>query len=169
MIMKYMNRLWAFATVVSLVLASACGSDDTPDPTEDPIPGEEISGSWFVEEPGDVTGPDDEPADQFADFSIIITATASQVTYTTSENGEPLVFPDGGTFAVEEGDNFTSGADVVRGPDNVDTQITLSEGGNLLTMTFTIDTGIEEGENARVTEIEGEYTFRLQKQQQQQQ
>lgn len=164
--MKYMNRLWAFAAVVSLLLTSACGSDDTPDPTEDPIPGQEISGSWFVEEPGDVTGP---AADQFADFSIIITATASQVNYTTSGNGEAMVFPDGGTFAVEESDNFTSGADVVRGPDNVDTRITLSEGGNVLTMTFTIDTGIGDGENARVTEIEGDYTFRLQKQQQQQQ
>lgn len=158
--MKYINRLSAFAAVLSILLISACG-DDTPDPTTDPIPGQAISGTWEVAEPSDVTGP---VADQFSDFSISITATASQVTYTTSGNGEQIVFPDGGTFAVEESDNFNSGADVVRGPDNVVTRITLTEEGNVMTMSFTIDTGIN-ARNGRVMEIEGNYVFRLQKQQ----
>ncbi|WPP48523.1 hypothetical protein [Catalinimonas niigatensis] len=164
--MKYINRLSAFAAVLSLLLISACG-DDTPDPTTDPIPGQAISGTWFVEEPSDVTGP---VADQFSDFIITITATSSEVNYTTNTeqiNAEQIVFPKLGTFAVEESDNFTSGADVMRGPDNVSTEITLSEGGNVMTMVFTI-TGLNE-ENARVTEVAGEYVFRLQKQQQQQQ
>lgn len=161
--MKYLNKLCAFAAIISLLLSSACG-EDTPNPTPDPVPGEDIAGTWTVAEPGDVTGP---TADQFSGFSINITATSSGVSYTTSGNGDALVFPDQGTFAVEESDNFESGAEVMRGPDNVPTTITLSEGGNVLTMDFTIDISTA-AINGRVASINGNYTFVLQKQQQQQ-
>lgn len=163
--MKYTNKLWAFAAVLGLLLGTACGSDDTPEPGEEDMLGQEISGTWIIEEPTDVTGP---VADQFSAFSITITATASEVRYTASGNEEKLVFPDAGTFAVDASDNFTSGADVVRGPDNVNTRMTLTEGGNVLTMSFTIDTGIN-AHNGRVMAIEGDYTFTLQRQQAQQQ
>ncbi|MEK6476404.1 hypothetical protein WJR50_02680 [Catalinimonas sp. 4WD22] len=160
--MKSLNKLCAFAAIVSLLLGSACG-EDTPNPTPDPVPGEDIAGTWIVAEPGDVTGP---AADQFSDFSINITTTSSQVNYTTTGNGDALVFPDQGTFAVEESDNFESGAEVMRGPDNVPTTITLSEGGNVLTMNFTIDINTDAAVNGRVASINGDYTFVLQKQQQ---
>lgn len=164
--MKYTDKLFVLVAIVGLLFTSACG-DDTPDPTTDPIPGEEISGIWMVAEAGDVTGP---TADQFSGFSINITATSSGVSYTTSGNGDALVFPDQGTFAVEENDNFESGAEVMRGPDNVPTTITLSEGGSVLTMIFTIDIDIntDAAVNGRVASINGDYTFVLQKQQQQQ-
>ncbi|MDF9800077.1 hypothetical protein OKW21_005340 [Catalinimonas alkaloidigena] len=158
--MKYTHKLFVFAAILGLLLNSACG-EDTPDPTADPVPGEEISGTWVVAEPGDVSGP---AADQFSDFSINITATSSQVSYTTNGNGDALVFPDQGTFAVEESDDFENGATVVRGPDNVDTRIILTEEGNVLTMDFTIDININ-AVNGRVASINGDYTFVLQKQQ----
>ncbi|WKN32780.1 hypothetical protein PZB74_05400 [Porifericola rhodea] len=157
--MKYVNRIFAFAAIVALVFHTSCG-DDTPDPDTEPTPGQEITGTWAVMEEGDVTG---EAKDKFSDFSITITATSSEVRFTTTGNGEALVFPSSGTFAVDASDNFKNGATVTRGADNVETRITLSEDGNILTMNFTIN--IEStSANGRVAGINGEYTFRLTKQ-----
>ncbi len=157
--MKYINRFWVFVAISGLMFATACG-DDTPDPSTEAVPGEKLVGTWLVADPGDVTGP---TADQFADFSISISATTSQVKYTASGSGDALVFPTSGTFAVEENDNFNSGAEVVRGPDNVPTDIVLTENGNVMTMSFTIDVNTA-AVNGRVASINGDYTFKLQKQ-----
>lgn len=158
--MKNLQKFWAFAAVIGLLLNTACG-DDTPDPTTEPVAGEDIAGTWNVAEANDVSGP---AADQFSSFSIVINATTSQVSYTTSGNGDPLVFPDAGTFAVEDSDNFESGADVMRGPDDVDVRMTLTEDGNVLTMDFNINITTEASINSREASINGDYRFVLQRQ-----
>jgi len=153
------NVLRAYMGILVLTFAAACG-DNTPDPATEDVPGQDLSGTWAVSEATDVTGP---AADQFTSFSITITANASAVSYTTSGGGDPLVFPEQGTFIVEATDNFEESAEVLREPDNVPITVRLSEGGDVIDMTFTIDIGTTAS-NGRVAGINGEYNFTLTRQ-----
>jgi len=155
--MKNTKRFWSYPAVILLLFVVVACGDDTPDPTTQEVPGEELAGTWLVNEAADVTGP---AADQFTNFSITITATASEVSYVTSGSGDPLVFPDQGTFIVEATDDFEQGAEVLRDEDNVPITVNLSEGGNVMNLTFTIDVGTTAS-NGRVAGINGEYNFRL--------
>lgn len=157
--MKKIHLLRGFVGILIISLATACG-DDTPDPATEEVPGEELAGTWAVNEANEVTGP---AADQFTSFSITITANASAVSYTTSGGGDPLVFPEQGTFIVEATDNFEEGAEVLREPDNVPVTIRLSENGDVMDMTFTIDIGTTAA-NGRMAGINGEYNFTLNRQ-----
>lgn len=153
------NVLRTYMGILVLLFATACG-DNTPDPATEEVPGQDLSGTWAVIEANDVTGP---AADQFTSFSITITATASAVSYTTSGSGDPLVFPDEGTFIVEATDNFEEGAEVLRERDNVPITVRLSEDGDVMDMTFTIDIGTTAS-NGKIAGINGEYNFTLNRQ-----
>lgn len=157
--MKTIHLLRACMSILILSLATACG-DDTPDPATEEVPGQELAGSWVVSEANDVTGP---AADQFTGFSISITANASAVSYTTTDGGDPLVFPEQGTFIVEATDNFEEGAEILREPDNVPMTVRISEDGDVMDMTFTIDIGTTAA-NGRMAGINGEYNFSLSRQ-----
>lgn len=161
--MKYTNKLLTVVAMLCLLLAVSCKKKDpTPTPTEE-VPGEALVGTWKAVQDNAVQGP---AADQFTDFSITIAATASQVSYTTNDVGDKTVFPASGTFAVEASDNFNTGAEIIRGPDQVPVTATLSNNGQTLTLQFNIDTSEAsiKGGNARVAGIDGEYTFVLDKQ-----
>lgn len=157
--MKTIHLLRACMSILILSLATACG-DDTPDPATEEVPGQELAGTWAVSEANDVTGP---AADQFTGFSISITANASAVSYTTTGGGDPLVFPEQGTLIVEATDNFEEGAEVLREPDNVPMTVSLSESGDAMDLTFTIDIGTTAA-NGRIAGINGEYNFSLSRQ-----
>jgi len=155
--MKITKKFQSYVVLILLAaLSTGCG-EDTPDPGTTDIPGEEISGTWSVVDPSDVTGP---AADQFENFTLTVTATASEVSYVSTNNGDPIVFPDQGTIVVDATDNFEDGAEVLREPDNVPVTVNLSEGGEVLNLTFTI----EVGTNARTSGINGEYNFRMEAQ-----
>ena len=157
--MKTIHLLRACMSILILSLATACG-DDTPDPATEEVPGQELAGTWAVSEANDVTGP---AADQFTGFSISITANASAVSYTTTGGGDPLVFPEQGTLIVEATDNFEESAEVLREPDNVPMTVSLSESGDAMDLTFTIDIGTTAA-NGRIAGINGEYNFSLSRQ-----
>ena len=166
--MKYANKLVSTLAAFSLLFMIACGGGDdnpTPGPGGDDgdgggVPGAAITGTWVQNEPDDVTVPNDAGV-TFTDFSITIgtTSTEGQLEYST-QNTEPLVFPNSGTFALPDTPNFTSGAQVTR-EDNVPVTITLV-GEDQLRMVFTVDadSGIP-ADNSRVTQVSGEYTFLL--------
>jgi len=157
--MKTIHLLRACMSILVLSLVTACG-DDTPDPATEEVPGQELAGTWAVSEANDVTGP---AADQFTGFSISITANASAVSYTTTGGGDPLVFPEQGTLIVEATDNFEESAEVLREPDNVPMTVSLSESGDAMDLTFTIDIGTTAA-NGRIAGINGEYNFSLSRQ-----
>jgi len=156
--MKHTNKLFALATILTLVFSVGCKKDDPNPPSQD-VPGQALAGTWTVTEANNVTGP---AADQFSNFSITITANASGVNYTTTNSGDELVFPDAGSFVVEASDDFDEGAEVLREPDNVPVDINLLEGGDVMNMTFTIDISTASI-NGRVAGINGEYNFTLNK------
>lgn len=164
--MKYTNKLLTIAALLSLFLTFSCkknGGDPTPE-----VPGAKLAGTWAAVQENAISGPTDEIEAKFADFTININPTASQVSYSTSTGGEgdPLVFPTNGTFDVEASDNFETGAEIIRQPDGVPMTATLSNNGQTLTLQFRIDTqnaGTNTG-NARVAGIVGDYTFILDKQ-----
>ena len=157
--MKKIHLLRVVMSSLFLSLAVACG-DTSPEPATEDVPGQELAGTWAVSEANDVTGP---AADQFTGFSISITANASAVSYTTTGGGDPLVFPEQGTFIVEATDNFEDGAEVLREPDNVPVSVRISEDGDVMDMTFTIDIGTT-ATNGRMAGINGEYNFTLNRQ-----
>lgn len=165
--MKYTNKFLTVIALLCLLLAVSCKKDDpTPPPPE--VPGAELAGTWAAERDNAITGP---AANKFTDFAITITPTTNQVSYTTTNTGEgdEIVFPSSGTFDVEASDNFETGAEIIRQPDGVPVTSTISNDGQTLTLNFNIDTNtasIDAG-NARVAGIDGEYTFILDKQQQQ--
>ncbi|MFP4090256.1 MAG: hypothetical protein ACLFUB_08875 [Cyclobacteriaceae bacterium] len=159
--MNHISKFLYLSVFVSLVFVTACKKDD-PDPEPEVVPGEALRGTWVATQDNAVTGP---AADQFANFSITITPTADQVSYTTNVaeiQGDPLVFPASGTFIVDATDNFQTGAEVLRETDDVSINMDLSEDGNVLTMNFTI--AVDAVVNGRVAGINGEYTFILNKQ-----
>lgn len=167
--MRYTNKLLTMAALLSLIFSVSCkdngGGNNTPDPE---IPGEELAGTWTAVREDAITAPAgaEAIAAEFADFTITITADATNgVRYTATHDGEPLVFPAGGPYAlegVEDSDNFETGASVTRQPDSVPMTVTLLDNGETLRLAFTISTA--SGDNARVTGIEGEYVFTLDKQ-----
>jgi hypothetical protein len=157
--MKHLTRLLYIAVIGSMFILSACGDDNGGDPEPENVPGDAIEGTWAATQDNAITGP---AADQFTDFSITINATADQVSYTTTNSGDPSVFPGNGTFIVEASDNFETGAQVLREPDDVTVDMNLSQDGTVLTMSFTIN--IDAAVNGRLAGINGEYTFILNQQ-----
>lgn len=168
--MRYTNKLLTVAALLILLFSVSCdknGGGNTPGPE---FPGEELAGTWTAVREDAISAPAgaEAIAAEFAGFTITITADATNgVRYTATHDGEPLVFPAGGPYAlegVEDSDNFETGASVTRQPDSVPMTVTLLDNGETLRLAFTISTA--SGDNARVTGIEGEYVFTLDKQQQ---
>lgn len=154
--MKYANKLVATVTILSTLLTLGCGGGEDPGP--DGVPGENLVATW---EQGTITG---EAAETFEDFSITIntTNTPGQLNYTT-RNTNTLVFPNSGTFTLPDNPNFSTGAQVTRDNDvQVDVTLTADD---KLRLEFTIDSNSSiPTENSRTAQIDGPYTFLLDKQ-----
>lgn len=165
--MKYTNKLLTIAALLSLFLAFSCKDKKKETPTPE-VPGAVLAGTWEAVREDAISAPAEAIAEDFADFTITFNPTTNSLNYSTTNSGDPLIFPASGTLeGVEASDNFQTATNVTRQPDNVSMDITLLENGQALRLEFTIDTqdaGHNKG-NARVAGIEGKYVFTLDKQQ----
>lgn len=157
--MNFTHRSIVTALLFSITFFFGCKEDDGGDGGEE-IVGQELAGTWEQLEADDVTGP---AAADFDGFSISISALSSGVSYTTNSgtHGNINVFPASGSFEVEASDNFESSAVILRTPDDIDVTTSISSDGQILNMSFTINTDGDSG--GRYQGIDGQYQFTLTK------
>lgn len=137
--------------------------------------GQAIAGTWFVRDTTDAIVPQTAPdgvekqveAGDFAGFRITITPSLSEVAYITQGTVSPAIFPPQGTLVVEESDDFTAGAEVIRQPDLVPMTIQLFEADTAyIEVNFSVgrDSSIPAS-NSRRAGISGAYQLTMIKQQ----
>ncbi|MEM6844421.1 MAG: hypothetical protein AAF632_19535 [Bacteroidota bacterium] len=139
------------------------------------VPGQAIAGTWFVRDTTDAVvdlltfeGVEEqvEPGD-FVGFRLTITPSLSEVAYITQGNVSPVIFPPQGTLVIEESDDFSVGAEVIRQPDLVPMNIQLFEA-DTASLQITFSAGLDSsipGDNSRASGISGDYQLTMTRQQ----
>ena len=161
--MKYANKLVATVAVFSLVLTLGCGGGE--DPTPGGVPGETLVATWVQDEPGDVTG--GPAAADFTAFEITIntTNTPGELSYSTRNNGNALVFPNSGTLTLPENATFSPGVSVqATQSDGTPVDLALTADNQLRMVVEVASDSSIPTDNSRTAEIGGTYTFLLDKQ-----
>ncbi|WKN41519.1 hypothetical protein [Tunicatimonas pelagia] len=152
-----------------------CRENDDSGGGNEVVPGQAIAGTWLVRDTTDAVVDLDTPpgieaqveAGDFAGFRLTITPTLSEVAYISQGNISPAIFPPQGTLVIEESDNFSVGAEVIRQPDLVPLTIQLFEA-DTASLQITFSAGLNSSiptDNSRISGISGSYQLTMTKQQ----